>query len=276
MNTPLVSVIIPCYNQAEFLPDAINSLVLQTNPNWEAIIVDDGSPDNIEEVAKQLISNDSRVRFIHQENLGVSAARNHGVRDARGEYICFLDADDWYSPHCIESIVQNFTLHPNCSLYYLKNERVEEGKKEKVIWGFSGSYNTVLLYGMNITYAIRRHYFLDIGGFDENMKEGCEDWEFGIRFLHKYPQVYNSAIVLYYYRQHNNENRLTKTASKNLNDIYLYIFKKNMDIFIENLGSPIVTYRWNFSHQWSDRRLPQYIKKILDIKGYLFHLLRNK
>lgn len=89
-----MSVVIPCYNQACFLIDCINSLRAQSYKNWEAIIVDDGSPDNTKEVAERLISIDDRIMLLRKTNGGLSSARNAGIEVARGQYIQFLDADD--------------------------------------------------------------------------------------------------------------------------------------------------------------------------------------
>jgi len=90
----LVSVIIPCYNQAQYLPDALNSIFEQSYTNWECIIVNDGSPDNTEEVAHHWIEKDNRFLYLKKENGGLSSARNEGLRIAKGDYIQFLDADD--------------------------------------------------------------------------------------------------------------------------------------------------------------------------------------
>ena len=103
---PTVSVIVPCYNHAHYLPFAMRSILAQTFTDWEAIIVDDGSTDNTREVAAQFA--DPRVRYIHQGNRGLSGARNTGIREAMGEYLCFLDADDeWYPTFlsgCIDTL----------------------------------------------------------------------------------------------------------------------------------------------------------------------------
>lgn len=95
---PTVSVIIPCYNQRRYLPDAVGSLEAQTFADWECIIIDDGSTDDTAEVARSLTNEDPRLRYIHQPNSGVSRARNHGLDEARGRYIQFLDADDMLAP----------------------------------------------------------------------------------------------------------------------------------------------------------------------------------
>lgn len=99
---PKVSVIIPCYNQAKFLPKAIASLQAQTMPDWECIIVDDGSPDNAAEVANNIALKEPRVRLIQQTNGGLANARNTGLAQAQGEYIQFLDSDDTLAPEKFE------------------------------------------------------------------------------------------------------------------------------------------------------------------------------
>lgn len=95
---PKVSIIIPCYNQARFLSDALDSLLAQTLANWECIVVDDGSQDNTREVAARYAKGDSRIRLVSQANRGLAGARNSGIEVARGRYIQFLDADDLIAP----------------------------------------------------------------------------------------------------------------------------------------------------------------------------------
>lgn len=85
------SVIIPTYNRASMLPKAIESVLAQTYPNWELIIVDDGSTDNTKELVANFIEKDGRIKYIYQENAERSAARNNGIKNAKGEYICFLE-----------------------------------------------------------------------------------------------------------------------------------------------------------------------------------------
>lgn len=103
---PKVSVIVPCYNQAAFLPKAIASLHAQTLGDWECIIVDDGSTDNTAEVAANIALNEPRVRLVQQTNGGLAAARNAGLIQAKGEYIQFLDADDTIAPEKFKQQVE--------------------------------------------------------------------------------------------------------------------------------------------------------------------------
>lgn len=94
MPKDLVTIIIPCYQQARYLPESVASVQRQTHSNWECIIVNDGSVDNTQEVAERLAQSDSRIRCVQQPNSGLSAARNRGLEDTSGRYVQFLDADD--------------------------------------------------------------------------------------------------------------------------------------------------------------------------------------
>jgi glycosyltransferase involved in cell wall biosynthesis len=101
-DQPLVSVIVPCYNQARYLAQAVESVMHQTLDQWEVIIVNDGSNDNTREVATAFAQADPRVHYVEQGNRGVSAARNRGLDLAKGRYIQFLDSDDFIAPTKLE------------------------------------------------------------------------------------------------------------------------------------------------------------------------------
>jgi glycosyltransferase involved in cell wall biosynthesis len=105
MSMPKVSIIVPCYNQAQFLDEALQSVLDQTYQDWECIIVNDGSPDNTEELAKKWVEKDNRFVYLKKENGGLSSARNTGLEAAKGEYIQFLDSDD-----CIEKTKLELSL----------------------------------------------------------------------------------------------------------------------------------------------------------------------
>lgn len=109
-----VSIIIPCYKQAVFLPQALDSVLAQTMGKLECIVVNDGSPDNTRDVVARYIQHDSRVRYVEQNNRGLSAARNRGLAEARGRYIQFLDADDLIEPEKLK--VQTEMLHEESDL----------------------------------------------------------------------------------------------------------------------------------------------------------------
>lgn len=106
MSLPLISVIIPVYRAEAYLSRCLESLCAQTYPEWEAICIDDGSPDKAFEIMSDYAARDSRIRVLRQENRGVSAARNAGLEQVRGEYFCMLDADDEFEPGYLAELAE--------------------------------------------------------------------------------------------------------------------------------------------------------------------------
>ena len=107
---PLVSVIVPCYNGAAFLEEALRSALAQSYGEVEVVVVDDGSTDSSAEIARRF-----PVRYIRQENRGLSEARNTGIRESKGSYLVFLDADDRLKPRAIETGLGALALRPDCA-----------------------------------------------------------------------------------------------------------------------------------------------------------------
>ena len=105
-GSPTVSVVVPCYNHAEYLNESVASVVAQTFQNWECIIVDDGSTDDTESVARQLSQEDTRIKYLHKTNGGLADARNKGIEAAKGEFILPLDADDKISSNYMEAALR--------------------------------------------------------------------------------------------------------------------------------------------------------------------------
>lgn len=116
LHSPLISVIIPVYNVEKYISNCVESVLNQTYANFEVILVDDGSPDNSGAICDKYAMKDSRVRVIHKQNKGVSAARNTGIDESRGEYICFIDSDDWIEATYLEDFVK-CGLKPNGIIY---------------------------------------------------------------------------------------------------------------------------------------------------------------
>ena len=123
-QSPLVSVIIPSYNAEQFIGQAIESVMAQTYPSYEMIVVDDGSTDKTKEILKEF---DGQIRCVHQENRGPSAARNAGIEIAQGTYICFLDADDLWTPDKLEAQVEFLERHPDIALVFSDHQDFKSG-----------------------------------------------------------------------------------------------------------------------------------------------------
>jgi glycosyltransferase involved in cell wall biosynthesis len=113
----LVSIIVPCYNYGYFLPETLDSILAQSYTKWECIIVDDGSTDNTKDVATTYLITDQRFRYIYQNNRGLSAARNTGIKLSKGSYIQFLDADDLLQEKKLESQICFLEQHFMWILY---------------------------------------------------------------------------------------------------------------------------------------------------------------
>jgi glycosyltransferase involved in cell wall biosynthesis len=193
----LVSVVIPCYNQAHFLGEAIESVLCQGYTNVEVVVVDDGSTDNASEVASRYER--AGVRLIRQENRGRSAARNRGLDETQGKYVVFLDSDDRLLPEALEVGVKDLEAHPACAFVFGRTSVV----------GTDGSspmtdYYGELLRGNYIgppgAAMFRRSVFDSVGGFDTTL-HAAEDYELYLRVASEFPIHKHGELVLDY-RQH--------------------------------------------------------------------------
>lgn len=113
---PKISVIVPVYNTEQYLPRCINSILVQTFTDFELLLIDDGSKDGSGKICDEYSAKDSRIRVFHKENGGVSSARNHGLNNAQGEWITFVDSDDWIEENCLESCIAVIQKFPSVDI----------------------------------------------------------------------------------------------------------------------------------------------------------------
>jgi len=200
MNTsPLVSVIIPVFNRETFIQKAVDSVLLQDYRPIECIVVDDGSTDQTPRV---LAGFDNRIRVIRKENLGVSAARNTGIRAASGSLIAFLDSDDYWLPGKISAQVAFFKTHPEAILcqtneIWIRNgRRVNPGKRHKKRSGNIFIPSLALCLISPSAVMMRRSLFDRIGFFDETLP-ACEDYDLWLRVTCKYEvHLIDEALIV--------------------------------------------------------------------------------
>ena len=182
-NPRLVSVIVPCHNGARFLADAIESALAQTHPAIETIVVDDGSVDDTPAILERYAG---RVRVLHQQNRGPSAARNAALAVARGEYVAFLDADDCFRPEKIARQAAVLDTHPDVGLVYSGWRFIDEEGRSLPGEGRprgEGDMLPALLLGNPIhplAAVVRRALVAEVGGFEESLR-GCEEWDLFLR-----------------------------------------------------------------------------------------------
>jgi glycosyltransferase involved in cell wall biosynthesis len=163
-----VSVIIPCYNQAQFLSDAIKSVLSQTSQEWECIIVNDGSTDNTEEIAVDWCKKDSRFKYLIKENGGLVSARNEGIKIAQRKYILPLDADDKIGSKYLEEAVHILDIESKIGIVYCETEFFGEKSGKWNLPDFS--IERVLIMNMIVCSALfRKSDYLETRGYNPNM-----------------------------------------------------------------------------------------------------------
>jgi len=203
---PIVSVIIPIYNRAHVLARAIQSVLDQTYQDFEIIVVDDGSTDNTEEIVKSF--NDPRIRYIrHEENKGAAAARNTGIKAAKGEFIAFQDSDDKWLPEKLEKQMKVFENAPaKVGVVYTGFWRIENNKKIYIPFSWltqkEGNIHKELLKENFIgtpAALVRKECFEKAGMFDEKLPR-LQDWELVIRLSKYYNfKCIDEPLLISYY-----------------------------------------------------------------------------
>jgi glycosyltransferase involved in cell wall biosynthesis len=203
-HAPLVSVIIPCYRQAHYLGDAIQSVLAQTYRHVELIVVNDGSPDNTAEVAASY----DGLKYIRQRNLGLSTARNTGLQASAGDYIVFLDADDRLLPDALKTGVDALRAFPECAFVYGFCEFINhEGSPIPTPPHVSivNDHYRALLQDNHIwtpgAAMFRRTVFSRVKGFDPALFRGCEDLDLYLRIAREFP-IHCHGKVSLQYRKH--------------------------------------------------------------------------
>ena len=241
VNSPLVSVIIPCYNHEKFVSQALQSVFDQTYTNIELIVIDDGSKDNSVNIIKKIQEN-HEFTFVSQENSGVCKTLNKAIAMSKGKYVALLASDDYWDLTKIAKQVDCLELHPNSEFCFTQAKEFDD-KNIK----YSKIFPKNLLTGKVLNQVFLRQHvpagsmmfsrqlFDKLNGFDENLKE--EDWDFVIRSA---AETEFSAVSepLFYYRSH--ETNIMKTRSRS------EIFKQKALLLSKNfhLVSP---FRWFFA-----------------------------
>ncbi len=234
-RAPFVSVIIPVYNSADFLGQAIDSVMDQTFLDLEIIVVDDGSTDRTPEVSAQY---SDHITYIRQPNGGNAAARNRGVVEARGRWLCFLDADDLWEPKKLERQLLDLLRHPEWMISFVRARKFfESGDSEPIpadpaeseMWDklvfyqpFGSSHSGMMLHASCLE---------QVGGFDDALRLSV-DWDLFIRLADRY-RIRVSPEFLVHHRQHSSNT--TGDAELRLR-MYLACLNKHRRLFCSERG----------------------------------------
>lgn len=215
VGAPRVSVVMRCYRQAAYLPEAVASVVAQGYRDWEIVVVDDGSPDDTAAVARDLARRHAgrRIRLVQQENQGPPRALNAGVAAAAGELILVLDADDAIHPVFLERAVAALDADPGADVAF--TDVVLFGAEAKV-WKM-GPFALEALKTLNrlcCTSLYRRRLWEEAGGYATSMELGYEDWDFWVGVAERGHRAVHLRQPLFFYRMHGAAETTNSTAMR--------------------------------------------------------------
>lgn len=235
----VVSIIVPFYNQSEYIEECLNSVIAQTYPQWECIIVNDGSPDDPDSLVQCFLDKDRRFKYIKKENGGLSSARNAGITISKGKYILPLDADDKIGPNYCEEGIKVLESNENVKVVYAEAELFGV---RKGIWELK-PYSIYNLSCENVIYCsgfFKKTDYDNAGGYNEKLKHGWEDWDFWISILKNGGIVIKLPDVHFYYRTKLDSMIIKLSQNNNARiETMNIIYDKNKEFFIKHHGNPI-------------------------------------
>ena len=259
-SNSLISIIIPCYNDAQYIEQSVQSALDQTYPYKEIIVVDDGSNVETKAVLKQL--EPKITHLITQENQGQSTARNVGIKAAKGDFILVLDSDDYFEPSFCEEAVAVFSTDASIKIVTCQATLLFSDNKKK-LYIPNGGHIKNFMYGNCAlgTSMFKKEDSLKCGGYDESMRSGFEDWEFFIRLLKSGGTAFVIQKPLYTYRKR--EASTTTRANKVRYDLLNYIYVKHKDLYVSDFEN----YTSNLLNRIKQAETTQYkFKNKIDYK----------
>ncbi|MCZ6671479.1 MAG: glycosyltransferase family A protein, partial [Verrucomicrobia bacterium] len=227
-ETPRVSVIIPCHNHATYLPEAIESALAQDYPSTEVIVVDDGSTDESCAIANCY---GARVAVFQQGNKGLAAARNAGIRAASGEFILCLDADDRILPAFCKSTAPVLVDNPHVGIV-ATGWRVFGERNYTVVPRAPSFVEQLAINSICCSSLFRRSDWERVGGFDESMHDGFEDWDLWIRIRSGGRELYVVPEVLFEYRR--KVSSMVAESFHRSEEIVRFLHAKHADLYVKH------------------------------------------
>lgn len=226
----MISIIIPTYNRAHTLSLSIRSILNQTHQSWELIIVDDGSIDNTIDMVSQFLKDD-RVKYFHQENQGVSVARNLGAEMSNGDYLIFLDSDDTLDKDLLRNLENSFYSDYDLICWEFRmiiDEENNLGKPKKL--GYLYNFRTASFLAGSVCY--KKSVFFEVGGYDPYLTFG-ENYELGLRICQKKVlniSILNKVLASFFIEK---SKRTSNSISNRLYSL-IYYYKKHRELYDSN------------------------------------------
>lgn len=267
-----VSVIIPCYNDGQYITKSITSVLKQTYPYIEIIVVDDGSTD---EATKRILRGlvDEKIKVIYASNQGPAAARNKGIALSTGEYILPLDADDIIAPTYIEKAVKAIEEDPTRGIIYCEAEFFgrQRGKWNLPPYSLKRMLVDNVIF---VTALFRKEDWVLVGGFDVEIKGGMEDYDFWLSLIERGRAVYQLPETLFYYRKKKDSRTVAfHQELETVAETYAYIYKKHKELYEKHH----LLYERTMREEWIKQVLfKQKLKQKLGWMGVMLNLLLPK
>jgi glycosyltransferase involved in cell wall biosynthesis len=252
-----VSVVIPCYNQGEYIRESIASVWSQSYTDWEIIVVNDGSddPKTVERLAS--LERDG-IQVIHTPNRGVAAARNTGIKAAKGKYILPLDADDRIGVNYLKEAAVFLDKNIDIKVVYCNGEYFEDEEGPILL----PEYTPKIMLQQNLIFCsavYKKSDWLECGGYDEKFLAGWEDWEFWLRMIKNEMEVYKLPTVHFYYRI-KKFSRNAALQNEKLKQAEQQLYTKHFDIYLQFYPNPISVVR-NYEHLLNEHQQFEHYKK---------------
>ena len=277
---PLISVVIPAYNAGQFLDETLESVLSQTYENWECIIVNDGSTDNTESIAKKWCEKDSRFRLTNKENGGLSSARNYGIKESKAEYIAFLDADDILTPDSLEVRI-NVLIEQNVDLVATKLQHFTDklpkvsknnARQDALYYAKEGLTQLMAFNKVTPSTVLCKKSVMDtIGGFTWQKK--AEDLHCWLKVLFAGYKIYRIDETLLLYRLvENSMSSIDRNCSKEVFEI-IYRFKD--EILSLDIDFQVYINHWLRNYVFLQDKKGNILPNISERMAYVNTILPN-
>ncbi len=275
-NISLISIIIPCYNQAHYLPETLQSVLDQTYTNWECIIVNDGSPDNTEDIALEWVKKDSRFIYLKKENGGLADARNYGIKASTGKYILPLDSDDLIAPTYVEKAIKILEEDESIGIVYCKatffdclegNWRTPKHSYKRILY-----FNTIFC-----TAFFRRQDYNKTNGYNINMIYGYEDWDFWLTLSTMGVRANRIPEVLFHYRIRSNS-MFRAIDKRKRTYLHYQIINNHFALYKSHFKNPyLLAEYYKYRENFTGKKIKDFIFLLtnINIPIFLFFIKRK-